>query len=92
MPQIFRVGRYVIYFLSNENNPVEPVHVYISESKPIANATKIWITSNGKCLLCHNNSKISDRILRNIEDIIETRIDEIIDQWEKIFGEFKFYC
>jgi len=32
------------------------------------------------------------RILRNIEDIIETRTDEIIDKWRKIFGEVKFYC
>jgi len=92
MPQIFKVGRYVIYFWSNENNPIEPVHVQVSEGNPIANATKIWITSNGKCLLYDNNSKIPMRILRNIEDIIETRTDEIIDKWRKIFGEVKFYC
>ena len=56
MPQIFKVGRYVIYFWSNENIPIEPVYVHVSEGKPIANATKIWITSNGKCLLYNNNS------------------------------------
>ena len=92
MPQIFKVGRYVIYFWSNENNPIEPVHVQVSEGNPITNATKIWITSNDKCLLYDNNSKIPMRILRNIEDIIETRTDEIIDKWRKIFGEVKFYC
>ncbi|MEY8325927.1 DUF4160 domain-containing protein [Lachnospiraceae bacterium 54-11] len=31
MPQIFRIGSYIIYFWSNENNPPEPVHVHIAE-------------------------------------------------------------
>lgn len=42
--------------------------------------------------MCHNNSQIPLRILRNIEDVIEARIDEIIEKWRKIFGEVKFYC
>lgn len=28
MPQIFRVAGYLIYFWSNENEPLEPVHVH----------------------------------------------------------------
>ncbi|MCI9560316.1 DUF4160 domain-containing protein [Clostridiaceae bacterium] len=30
MPQIFRIGSYIIYFWSNENTPLEPEHVHIS--------------------------------------------------------------
>lgn len=30
MPQIFRIGAFVVYFWSNENNPIEPVHVHVS--------------------------------------------------------------
>ena len=30
MPQIFRIAGYLIYFWSNENKPLEPVHVHIS--------------------------------------------------------------
>ena len=41
MPQIFRVGPYSIYFWSNENNPLEPIHVHIAEGKATANATKV---------------------------------------------------
>ena len=41
MPQIFRVGPYSIYFWSNENNPLEPIHVHIAEGKAAANATKV---------------------------------------------------
>lgn len=92
MPQIFKIGKYTIYFWSNEGNPIEPIHVYISEGRQTSNATKIWITSNGKCLLCNNNSNIPSRILRNIEDTIETRVDDVIAAWEKFFGELKFYC
>ncbi|MBR5914628.1 MAG: DUF4160 domain-containing protein [Selenomonadaceae bacterium] len=92
MPQIFKVGNYTIYFWSNENNPLEPVHVHISEGQPTSNATKIWITSRGKCVMCHNNSNIPNRILRNISDIIEARSEEIISTWKKYFGEVRFYC
>ena len=56
MPQIFRIGSYIVYFWSNENNPLEPVHVYIAEVRASANATKVWLTSSGKTLLCNNNS------------------------------------
>ena len=58
MPQIFKVGQYVIYFWSNENEPLEPIHVHVSDGVPSGNSTKIWITQSGKCLLCNNNSKI----------------------------------
>ena len=47
MPQLFRIGSYVIYFWINENDPLEPVHVHIAKIRPSANATKIWITRSG---------------------------------------------
>ena len=50
MPQLYRIGSYIIYFWSNENMPLEPIHVHISEGKANANATKIWITSTGKAI------------------------------------------
>lgn len=33
MPQILRIGPYSIYFWSNEGDPLEPVHVHISEGR-----------------------------------------------------------
>ena len=47
MPQIFRIGEYWIYFWTNENQPLEPVHIHVAKGAPTANATKIWITSTG---------------------------------------------
>lgn len=90
MPKLFKIGSYIIYFWSNEGN--EPVHVHISQGIQTANATKIWLTTNGKCELCHNRSKISQHLLNDIMDFIETQWAEIIKSWKKYFGEVKFYC
>lgn len=30
MPQIFRIGSYIIYFWPSENDPLEPVYVHIA--------------------------------------------------------------
>ena len=56
MPQIFKIGSYWVYFWTNENEPLEPVHIHIAEDKPVPNATKVWITKDGKCSLANNNS------------------------------------
>ena len=77
MPQIFKIGSYVIYFWSNEGDPIEPTYIHVSEGVPQENTTKIWLTQTGRCLLCHNNSHISQRKLRDIMDIIEARHTDI---------------
>lgn len=73
MPQVFKIGSYWVYFWANENDPLEPIHVHIAEGTPSGNATKVWITRAGKCLLCNNNSQIAPRVLRNIMAIIEAK-------------------
>ena len=40
MPQIFKIGSYLVYIWSNENLPVEPIHVHVSENRPAANAQR----------------------------------------------------
>lgn len=92
MPQIFKIGSYLVYFWSNENKPLEPVHVHVSEGFPSENATKIWITQAGRCLLCHNNSRIPDRKLRDIMDIIAARHSDIEKKWLIYFKEIHYYC
>ena len=101
MPQVFKIGSYWVYFWSNENDPLEPVHVHVSQGAPIhvhvsetpnQNATKIWITAAGGCYLCNNNSQIPARTLRNIMMIIEARSGEVIEKWVSFFGSATFYC
>ena len=92
MPQVFKLGSYWVYFWTNENNPVEPVHVHISEGKPVPNATKIWITKEGRCSLANNNSKIPTVILNKLMRVIEARSTEIIEKWKTYFNKISFYC
>ena len=92
MPQVFKIGSYWVYFWTNENKPLEPVHVHVAQGKPAENATKIWITRAGKTFLCNNNSHIPDRTLRNIMRIIEARSSEIIKLWNEYFGEADYFC
>lgn len=92
MPQILRIGPYIIYFWSNESMPLEPVHVHIAEGRAYANATKLWITSAGKVIICNNNSDIPERILRRLIRILEGNTDYIIEQWKEHFGEIRYFC
>ena len=92
MPQVFKIGPYWVYFWANESDPLEPVHVHVTEGVPNSNGTKIWITKAGKCYLCNNNSRIPERTLRNIMAIIEARSEEVITKWENFFGEAYYYC
>ena len=92
MPQELRIGPYSVYFWSNENYPLEPVHVHIAEGKAVPNATKVWITSTGKALLCHNNSQIPGRILYRLLRIIEANSEKLREDWLAHFGEIRYYC
>ena len=92
MPQIFRIGSYIVYFWANENEPLEPIHVHIAKGIPSANGSKVWITRGGKCLLANNNSRIPNKLLRNIMDVIEARSTEIRKKWSDFFGEISYYC
>ena len=80
MPQVFKVGSYWVYFWANENDPLEPVHVHVCQGAPNGNATKIWITRAGKCYLCHNDSGIPPRVLRNIMAIMCNNNSRIPDR------------
>lgn len=92
MPQIFKVGPYTVYFWSNENDPLEPVHVHIVEGRATVSGTKVWITSSGKALLCNNNAKIPTPVLRDLMRIIEANSGIIVEKWLAHFGQIDYYC
>lgn len=92
MPQLYRIGPYILYFWSNESDPLEPIHVHVTEGQASANATKIWITSTGKAILCNNMSHIPDRILRRIIRFIEANSENIEEKWIEHFGEVRYFC
>lgn len=92
MPQLFKIGSYTIYFWSNENEPLEPIHVHIAEGRATANATKVWITSSGKALLCNNKSHIPQTILKKMLRFIEANSSVIIEKWVEQFNEIRYFC
>lgn len=92
MPQIFRVGPYIIYFWSNENKPLGPIHVHIATGQVTANATKIWISGSGKALLCNNALQIPKRNLRNLVRFIKANSNTITNKWYSHFGEIRYFC
>lgn len=92
MPQIFKIGSFVVYFWINEGMPLEPIHVHVSEGVPSEHSTKIWITHSGRCLLCNNASRIPSRKLRYIMEIIEARNKDVVNKWISYFGKITYYC
>lgn len=92
MPSLFRLFGFIVYFWSNEGLPLEPIHVHIAKGTPSGNATKIWITEAGGCVLANNNSDIPQKQLNAIMDVIEAESDRIVSKWTEMFGEIRFYC
>ena len=92
MPQIFKFGPYRVFFWSNENEPLEPIHVHISIGKSNKNSTKIWITKTSKCILANNNSNIPEKVLKLIIRMLENNIDLIKQKWLEHFDEITYFC
>ena len=92
MPKLFKIGQYVIFFWSNEND--EPIHVHIAIGNPSANATKIWLTRNGGCISANNMSRIPQRDLTHLLKIIQTEYVAICNKWQTFFNvdDIRYYC
>ena len=92
LPSLFRVGEYIVYFWSNENN--ETIHVHVGKGKPSANATKIWLTASGGCIIANNGSRIPRNELNELVDIIAAQYFMICAEWKNHFkvSDIRFYC
>ena len=92
MLSLFRAGSYIVYFWPNENG--EPVHVHIAEGKPSQSATKVWLTKLGGCVVANNNSRIPQRELNSLLDMISAQFFWICSEWKRYFDidEINFYC
>lgn len=90
MPNFITVFGYHIYFWSNENKPIEPVHVHISKN-PTSNATKYWINEDGSIEQENNNSQIPNNDLKKLEKVIKLYSDNIVSEWEKFFNTIAIF-
>lgn len=86
MPKCFEAFGYIIFFWSNENDPLEPVHVHVGK-RIGPGCTKIWILSDGSAEIQSNGSRIPQGDLRKVRRVVESYADVIVRQWEGYFGE-----
>ena len=66
MPQVFKVSGYLVFLWTDEGKPLEPIHFHMTDGVPSENCTKVWLTSRGHCMLCHNKSRIPEEKLHRI--------------------------
>ena len=92
MPRVFSVDQWIVYFWSNEGDPLEPVHVHVALKRPVEHATKIWMTKAGGCVLANNDSNVPPGDLRGIMEIISARHMEITGKWFAFFRRADFLC
>jgi len=92
VPSLFRIGGYLVFFWSNENG--EPIHVHIARGKPEPNATKVWLTRSGQCVVAHNNGRIPQSDLKELLDVISAQFFMICRKWKEHFyvEEIPFFC
>lgn len=82
----------MVFFWSNEEG--EPIHVHIAIRKISPNATKVWLTRGGGCILADNRSRIPSVELNKIMDVIGDSHSIICDEWKEFFevDTIAFYC
>ena len=92
MPSLFLVAGYRVFFWSNELG--EPVHVHVCKGAPSPNATKIWLTRQGGCIVAHNKSGIPKQTLGELLDIISAQHEFICQRWKEFFvtDSLSFFC
>ena len=58
------------------------------------NSTKVWLTKAGGCIVANNNSRIPQKELNELLEIIALYYLKIVSKWKEKYGEdsVKFYC
>ena len=66
----------------------------MEKGKPNSNATKIWLTKNGGCIVANNASFIPQKELNYLLEIISAQYFFIVSKWKEHFcvEDVKFYC
>ena len=92
MPKLFKIGQYVVFIWSNEIG--EPIHVHIGIVNPSPNATKVWLTKRGGCVVAHNKIKIPQADLNELLETIQDNFFYICSEWKKYFDTdtIRFFC
>ncbi len=89
MPSIGEIFGYKIYFYSNENDPLEPVHVHMGKNM-YDQAAKVWICSDGSIEIAYNHS-IPERQMEKIVDALSIISEDICNTWFQYFDDISYF-
>ena len=69
-------------------------HWINAKGKPSPNATKIWLTCTGQCVVANNDSRIPQSDLKELLDVISAQFFMICRKWKEHFcvEEIQFFC
>lgn len=69
------------------------MYMFVKEIRG-SNATKIWLTKSGDCIVANNNSRIPEHDLNKILKSIRYNFFYIISEWKVFYNsdEIRFYC
>jgi len=58
------------------------------------NSTKVWLTKAGGCIVANNNSRIPQKELNELLEIVALYYFKIVAKWKEKYGvdSVKFYC
>ena len=92
MPSLFLIGGYRVFFWSNKAG--EPAHVHVCKGAPSPDATKIWLTCRGGCVLAHSRGKIPRQTLNELLEVIAAQREFICSKWREFFAveDIDFFC
>lgn len=92
LPSLFIIGGYRVFFWSNEAG--EPIRVHVCKGTPSHNATKIWLTRRGGCIVANNGARIPEKTLNELCEIIAAQHSLICDKWRAFYlvDSISFYC
>ena len=90
MPQVFKIGTYLVFLWFAEGVPLEPIHVHVCEGVPNQNATKIWILSNDSFRLANNNSQVPPKIMRHLLAVMQASLEEYKALWLQYQKDIKY--
>lgn len=79
MPVVFRDGGYRFHFYSSEGDPREPIHIHVA--RPGGDA-KLWLVPDVRVAY---NRRLNSRELRQVQEIVTRRRQEIEDAWNAFF-------
>ena len=92
MPQVFKIGSYWVYFWANENDPLEPIHVHVSQGAPAATRPRSGSLGPGNAICATTIPTFRPVFCETSWPFIEARSDEVITKWMNFFGEVRYFC